>query len=29
VSLPNYDPARCPLCAEGRPLTKPGSRPTA
>jgi orotate phosphoribosyltransferase len=26
VSLPTYDPASCPLCAEGRPIVKPGSR---
>ena len=24
-----YDPAVCPLCAEGVPVVKPGSRPTA
>ncbi|HSK11206.1 MAG TPA: orotate phosphoribosyltransferase [Vicinamibacterales bacterium] len=29
LSLPTYDPARCPLCAEGVPLTKPGSRQVA
>ena len=29
VSLPAYDPAACPLCAAGRPLVKPGSRPGA
>lgn len=29
VSLPAYDPATCPLCGQGRPLTKPGSRPGA
>lgn len=23
-----YDPATCPLCAEGKPVVKPGSRPT-
>ena len=27
VSLPAYDPASCPLCAQGLPLVKPGSRP--
>jgi orotate phosphoribosyltransferase len=27
LSLPTYDPAACPLCAQGIPLTKPGSRP--
>lgn len=26
VSWPTYDPGECPLCAEGAPLTKPGSR---
>jgi orotate phosphoribosyltransferase len=26
VSLPTYQPESCPLCAEGRPVTKPGSR---
>lgn len=24
-----YDPAHCPLCQEGRPVVKPGSRPVA
>ncbi len=28
ISLPTYDPATCPLCAERVPVTKPGSRPT-
>jgi orotate phosphoribosyltransferase len=28
VVLPTYDPAACPLCAQGRPVIKPGSRPT-
>jgi orotate phosphoribosyltransferase len=23
-----WDPAACPLCAEGKPVVKPGSRPT-
>lgn len=27
ISLPTYDPDRCPLCAQGVPVTKPGSRP--
>jgi len=27
VDLPTYDPGACPLCAEGRPVVKPGSRP--
>src|SRR6187402_3418065 len=26
VALPTYDPAVCPLCAAGSPVTKPGSR---
>ena len=26
LALPTYEPADCPLCAEGKPLTKPGSR---
>ena len=29
LPLPTYQPDECPLCAEGRPLTKPGSRPAA
>jgi len=28
VAWPNYDPATCPLCAQGVPVTRPGSRPT-
>ena len=28
LSLPTYDPAACPLCAQGQPVTKPGSRPS-
>ena len=27
IALPTYDPKVCPLCAEGVPLVKPGSRP--
>ena len=27
LSLPTYDPSTCPLCAQGLPVTKPGSRP--
>ncbi len=27
MSLPNYDPQSCPLCAAGIPVVKPGSRP--
>jgi orotate phosphoribosyltransferase len=26
LRLPTYQPESCPLCAEGRPVTKPGSR---
>src|SRR4249920_375706 len=26
IALPTYDPDQCPLCAEGRPVVKPGSR---
>jgi orotate phosphoribosyltransferase len=26
MSLPTYDPAACPLCAQGSPVVKPGSR---
>ena len=29
VSVQNYDPAQCPLCAAGVPAIKPGSRPKA
>jgi orotate phosphoribosyltransferase len=29
VVLPTFDPAACPLCVQGRPVTRPGSRPTA
>ena len=28
LSVPTYDPATCPLCAQGIPVEKPGSRPT-
>lgn len=27
VDLPTYDPDACPLCAQGLPVVKPGSRP--
>jgi orotate phosphoribosyltransferase len=27
VALPTYEPAQCPLCAQGLPVVKPGSRP--
>lgn len=26
IALPTYDPEKCPLCAEGWPVVKPGSR---
>lgn len=26
ISLPTYQPEQCPLCAEGQPVVKPGSR---
>ncbi|MBD3366909.1 MAG: orotate phosphoribosyltransferase [Candidatus Eisenbacteria bacterium] len=26
-NMPSYEPERCPLCDENRPLTRPGSRP--
>ncbi len=29
LSLPTYEPATCPLCAQSVPLTKPGSRQVA
>jgi orotate phosphoribosyltransferase len=29
VNLPTYEPERCPLCALGMPVVKPGSRPLA
>ena len=28
LSIPVYEPDRCPLCAAGVPVVKPGSRPT-
>jgi orotate phosphoribosyltransferase len=28
LQVPTYDAAQCPLCAEGKPVMKPGSRPT-
>jgi orotate phosphoribosyltransferase len=27
VDLPTYEPDKCPLCAQGSPVIKPGSRP--
>jgi orotate phosphoribosyltransferase len=29
IDLPTSEPDRCPLCAQGLPVTKPGSRPVA
>jgi orotate phosphoribosyltransferase len=29
ITLPTYEPERCPLCAQGMPVVKPGSRPVA
>jgi len=29
IDLPTDEPDRCPQCAQGMPVTKPGSRPTA
>ncbi len=29
IDLPTYQPESCPLCAAGRPVVKPGSRPAA
>ena len=26
IALPTYEPEKCPLCAEGKPVVKPGSR---
>lgn len=28
LSVPTYEPEKCPLCADGVPMVKPGSRPT-
>lgn len=28
LAVPTYDPGECPLCADGIPVVKPGSRPT-
>ena len=27
IALPTYEPEKCPLCAQGLPVVKPGSRP--
>jgi orotate phosphoribosyltransferase len=29
IDLPTYEPDRCPLCAQGMPVIKPGPRPVA
>jgi orotate phosphoribosyltransferase len=29
IALPTYEPEQCPLCAQGLPVVKPGSRPAA
>ena len=29
IDLPTYEPDRCPLCAQGLPVVKPGKRPVA
>jgi orotate phosphoribosyltransferase len=29
ADVPTYDPSECPLCREGTPVIKPGSRPAA
>ena len=29
IDLPTYEPDKCPLCAQGLPVVKPGSRPLA
>jgi orotate phosphoribosyltransferase len=29
IALPTFDPEQCPLCAQGLPVVKPGSRPVA
>jgi orotate phosphoribosyltransferase len=29
IALPTYEPEECPLCAQGLPVVKPGSRPVA
>ena len=28
LAVPTYEPEKCPLCAQGIPVVKPGSRPT-
>ena len=29
IDLPTFEPDKCPMCAQGLPVTKPGSRPVA
>jgi orotate phosphoribosyltransferase len=29
LDIPAFEPAECPLCAAGEPITKPGSRPSS
>ena len=29
IDLPTFEPDKCPLCAQGMPVVKPGSRPVA
>jgi orotate phosphoribosyltransferase len=29
IAFPTYEPSACPLCAQGLPVVKPGSRPVA
>jgi orotate phosphoribosyltransferase len=29
ITIPTYEPETCPLCAQGLPVVKPGSRPVA
>jgi orotate phosphoribosyltransferase len=29
MAIPTYEPDQCPLCAQGLPVVKPGSRPVA
>jgi orotate phosphoribosyltransferase len=29
INLPTYEPSACPLCGQGLPVVKPGSRPVA
>ena len=29
IALPTYEPDECPLCAQGMPVVKPGSRPVS